>query len=46
MLKMKQPTSAQTSRRAASVRTALLLAVVAAAVFGTTIVSQSLQVHP
>jgi hypothetical protein len=43
---MKQANSAQTSQHAASVRIALLLAVVAAAVFATTIVSQILQVHP
>jgi hypothetical protein len=41
---MKQANSAQ--QRAASVRIALLLAVLAAVVFVTMIVSQSLQVHP
>ena len=43
---MKQANSAQTSQRAASIRIAILLAILAAAVFGITIVSQGLQVHP
>jgi hypothetical protein len=41
---MNQAKSAQPSQRAASVRIAILLAVLAVVVFGTTIVSQSL--HP
>ena len=43
---MKQANSAQTSQRAASVRIAILLAVLAVAAFASTIVSQSLQVYP
>jgi len=43
---MKQANSAQTSQRAASVRIALLLAILAAASFGATIVAQSFATHP
>jgi hypothetical protein len=43
---MKQAKAPQPPERAASARIALLLAVVAAAVFASTIVSQILQVHP
>jgi hypothetical protein len=46
MSKMNQANSAQKSQRAARVRIAILLAILAAAVFGTTIVSQSFRVHP
>jgi len=42
---MKQANPAQTLQRAASVRIAILLALLAAAVFGSTIISLSLQVH-
>jgi hypothetical protein len=38
---MKQANSAQTSQRAANIRIALLLAVIAAASLGVTIVAQS-----
>jgi hypothetical protein len=43
---MKQANAAQTSQRATSVRIALLLAVLAAAVFAGTIVLQSFGQHP
>jgi len=43
--KMKQASSAKTSQRAASVRIALLLAIIAVALFGGTIVAQSFAVH-
>jgi hypothetical protein len=41
MSNMKQTSSAQTSQRAASIRIALFLAVLAAASFAVTIVAQS-----
>jgi hypothetical protein len=43
---MKPANSAQTSQRAANVRIAILLAVLAIAAFAGTIVNQSLHVHP
>jgi uncharacterized membrane protein YtjA (UPF0391 family) len=43
---MKQANTAQTSQRAASVRIARLLAVVAVALFVVTFVAQAFAVHP
>ncbi len=43
---MRQANLAQTSQRAASVRIALVLAVVAVALFAGVIISQGLVVHP
>jgi len=43
---MRQANAAQTSQRAANVRIALLLAVVAVALFVVTFVAQGFAVHP